>query len=500
MESIGWNQLSSSNHFDFSSRANSFSNSRKFLHSLWKWRIDNLQLSTNFEIKSCHIAPVHCLSLDKQEYRYLLCGGADGVVSLYDLESCQNQNINSINSARTSHILKSSSISSVQWYPTDTGLFTISTRGGGIQLWDTNLFKKVTAIIIPNVSVLSTCMNTNNLIAIGSTSPKVMLYDPISGDRSHVLLGHTETITSVDWNPTFPFQLASASQDGSLKLWDIRKGDHHGLLMSFDWKQDHNNILTSTTSTSSSSKTTSNLITKPMHIKQDLHSLQQMKKIDWSRDSLAKAHSKAIRCIKYTSCGRYIISSGDDKKIRTWNTITGKLEPISYDSGCVSELNYSFEIATFGNTSVSNDLLLFPNGNEGEITITPIHSNGKSIKTLKGHISMVNAIIFRQTFQQVISCGRDGMIYVWDCVNTNDIIHDVNSLEFAKQHNSNDCDNWSDDEIIINQQTNPKRKRRKKTDNNNNNSNEETIDNNSNELRFYIPPILQNYISKSNIK
>lgn len=63
---------------------------QKFRSLVTKSKIQNMALSAQYEIVSSHNRPVHCLSLEKQENRFLLSGGLDGLVSLYDLSGRAN--------------------------------------------------------------------------------------------------------------------------------------------------------------------------------------------------------------------------------------------------------------------------------------------------------------------------------------------------------------------------------------------------------------------------
>ena len=56
-----------------------------------------------------------------------------------------------------------------------------------------------------------------------SSSPSSTTYSPIVID-SPVQAGHQRTVNRVAWSPTSASLLLSASQDGSVKLWDVRDG------------------------------------------------------------------------------------------------------------------------------------------------------------------------------------------------------------------------------------------------------------------------------------
>lgn len=438
--------------------------SHLFLLNMYKHRILNLQLSTNYEIYSRHISAVFKLALDTQDYNHLLSGGFDGVVSLYDLESWKMKNhrkeVRRILSFQVGSISNPSGVCGLQWYPTDKGALVVALRNGSVNLYDTNdLQQPLLNFQMPSNSANCASISPyNSLIAVGTNDVNIRLCDPLSGDYAHVLSGHTDSITCVDWDPHSSYQIASASSDGVVKLWDIRKGNHHGLLLSLDWRQNHSIDYSSNRNSSF------------------------MKNIPWNRDQLSKAHEGRVNSIRFTRCGRYLITSGNDMKIKLWNSMNGNLLPIHYTIGCKSELGFNMTIADIGD-SPSNDLLLFPRGQHGDLAILPIHSlSGKPIKLLHGHTKMINDIVFRRPYQQVITCSLDKMVYIWDC--------DPNRLQFhrekqfpSEEHQEKevlkDDDNWSvndDDSVTL-----PPSK---------------SLSEASNKVsNFFIPPIVQHYIN-----
>lgn len=65
----------------------------------------------------------------------------------------------------------------------------------------------------------------SHLIATGHADRSVRLWDPRSEDSSVVklrLTSHSEFVSAVKWAPSSAYILASASHDGTIKVWDIR--------------------------------------------------------------------------------------------------------------------------------------------------------------------------------------------------------------------------------------------------------------------------------------
>jgi DNA excision repair protein ERCC-8 len=86
------------------------------------------------------------LQVDCTEARYLLAGAADGSVGVYDtqqptfvdsaLHVAKHEALFTVDkSVPQGHVF---SVSSVQWYPVDTGLFVTGSYDKSVNLWDTN--------------------------------------------------------------------------------------------------------------------------------------------------------------------------------------------------------------------------------------------------------------------------------------------------------------------------------------------------------------------------
>ncbi len=62
-----------------------------------------------------------------------------------------------------------------------------------------------------------------NFIAGGSEDSRVYIWNKKSENAICILEGHSKPVTSVDWNPVCLGMLASASDDGHVRIWGPSK-------------------------------------------------------------------------------------------------------------------------------------------------------------------------------------------------------------------------------------------------------------------------------------
>ncbi|XP_022243773.1 WD repeat-containing protein 26-like isoform X2 [Limulus polyphemus] len=106
----------------------------------------------------------------------------------------------------------------------DTGrlaLLNIATQG--VHLWDLEdkvLIRKFQGITQGYYLIHSCFGGTNQVfVASGSEDNKVYIWHIKREKPIAVLTGHTRTVNCVSWNPAYPSMLASASDDGTVRIW-----------------------------------------------------------------------------------------------------------------------------------------------------------------------------------------------------------------------------------------------------------------------------------------
>jgi WD40 repeat protein len=533
----------------------------RFIDSFQKMRLYNIDVSINNEIITKTNYITNKLAIDKIDYRYLLCGTTTGSILLHDLcnrscsendsnnshqhgnhhssshvrsdfdhnnsitidnndndnnnkhtfkpilEYCYSQFMNRNSSTSAPSSSYGSIISSLQWYPEDSGAFIASTMSGHVSIFDTNLFSIVMDFKFPDNIVYCSKLRSskshsrhNNtgsssssspLIAVGLHDCTIRLCDPRTQDMIHCFKGgHYKQVTCIEWNPICDHQILSSDMNGVMKIWDIRRSGIQALVCSFDWREDFNSNNRGSRSSSSSS-TSSNVghtLSHQISSKNMRNSYNDSSRSSSNKDNLSssssvdliriqarssisaathqhiaasRAHDGGIMSIQYSSCGRYIVSAGNDGKLRLWNTQTNTLaRHIAYtnivdDSNIPSSSSSSSVINTINSTNIvpicnlpydicmiefqstHDDIVIVPSApsstlsssssslsqkkrTEGNMLMIPLHSlDGKPIRILKGHFDRVTSIIYRQPYQQIITCSKDGMIFLWDASDNN---------------------------------------------------------------------------------
>ncbi|KAF9359565.1 DNA excision repair protein ERCC-8 [Mortierella sp. NVP85] len=124
----------------------------------------DITLDPSTTIQREHAGAVNTIDIEEAEGRYLISGGGDSHIHVYDLEESEREERRVIKSIASSH---GGGISRVRWYPFDNGMFTTSSFDSTIKAWDTNAMEVATTFDLEN-KVYSHAMSskaTHGLIA-----------------------------------------------------------------------------------------------------------------------------------------------------------------------------------------------------------------------------------------------------------------------------------------------------------------------------------------------
>ncbi|XP_066472225.1 DNA excision repair protein ERCC-8 isoform X1 [Tiliqua scincoides] len=337
-------------------------------------RVLSLELNKNKDIQRIHASGVSTLDIEPVEGRYMLSGGSDGVIVLYDLENFSRKpcyTCKAVCSIGRSHPdVHKFSVETVQWYPHDTGMFTSSSFDKTLKIWDTNTLQPAEVFNFEETVYnhhMSPVATKHCLIAVGTKSPKVQLCDLKSGSCSHILQGHYQEVLAVCWSPRYEYILATASADTRVKLWDVRRAS--ACLINLD---QHNG-----------------------------------KKSGAAGESGHTAHNGRANGLCFSSDGLHLLTIGTDDRMRLWNSSSGENTLVNYGKVCNdSRKGLKFTVSR----GCSPEFAFVPYGST--VAIYTIYS-GELITMLRGHYSSVDCCVFQPNFQELYSSGRDSNILAW---------------------------------------------------------------------------------------
>ncbi|KAM7165562.1 DNA excision repair protein ERCC-8 isoform 1-T1 [Macrochelys suwanniensis] len=337
-------------------------------------RVLSLELNKDRDVERIHGSGVNTLDIEPVEGRYMLSGGSDGVIVLYDLENFSRKpcyTCKAICSVGRSHPdVHKFSVETVQWYPRDTGMFTSSSFDKTLKIWDTNTLQPADVFNFEGTVYshhMSPVATKHCLIAVGTKSPKVQLCDLKSGSCSQILQGHRQEVLAVVWSPRYEYVLATASADSRVKLWDVRRAS--GCLITLDQYNGE--------------------------------------KSKASSEAANTAHNGRVNGLCFTSDGLHLLTIGTDDRMRLWNSSSGENTLVNYGKVCnESRKGLKFTIST----GCDPEFAFVPYGST--IAVYTIYS-GELITMLRGHYNTVDCCVFQPNFQELYSGSKDCNILAW---------------------------------------------------------------------------------------
>ncbi|KAK4542115.1 hypothetical protein LTR36_007146 [Oleoguttula mirabilis] len=288
-----------------------------------------------------HAAGVNSIAIDRFEGRYLLSGGADSSVALWDLES---ENTTSdgpgtylpYGSAARTSTTESLGITHISFYPFDSLAFLTSGYDGTVKISSSETLKASATFDIGSTvySHATSAVATHLLVACASQHPAIRLVDLRTGSGTHSLAGHSGSVLTVAWHPKDENTLASGGSDGTCRLWDIRRS-------------------------------ASSLGVLDMEDSIGIAGYDG-KGAGARRRERGRAHNGAVNGVVWTDDGQYLVSTGQDERMRVWDMTTGANTLANF--GPALKNNHTTVLAPLIAPShlspVGSELLYYPNPTE----------------------------------------------------------------------------------------------------------------------------------------
>ena len=236
-------------------------------------------------------------------------------------------------------------------------------------------------------SILSLTISFNGKILASSSGKNIQLWNLETAKLLDTLSSHTTNVRSVAISPDGK-TLASGSEDGTVKLWDISTGkvltsfDHSGLITAVGFTADGRAVI--------GCSSDSGMKLWDIETGELLHRMNGTQPIAFGVDGLQMA------------------ASGGPRYIRLWNVAEGQLLknlpiPSRNNNQGIQAIAFSQDGQTLAHAMRGESQVLVWNVETWEVR-----------HTLKEHSQAIQAIAISPDGKILASSGEDGKIYLWD--------------------------------------------------------------------------------------
>ncbi len=324
------------------------------------------------------------------------------------------------------------SVLSVAFSP-DGRLLCSGSEDRTIKLWKVETWQEIRTLKGHDGPVTGVAFSPDGKrIASGSADKTVRIWDVPTGQEVLILKGHTEAVHSVAFNPKARFdtnslefvtEIASASADGTVKLWNTIKGKLLRTLRCF-WRSKVNSVAFSP----DGQRLACGGGEKGFFSQPEINGLGGKM---WFEEPEVKvwelATGKELRSLKRQSAlldnlvldvpvrsvvwnGRWIAASGPGTgEVRVWDTMTGHqvflLRGNTGGGSCVA-------------FSPNGEYLVCDSATEGLPSSAQVRvwdmTTGQNTHILLGHGSYVQTLAFNLNGKQIASGSRDNTIKIWE--------------------------------------------------------------------------------------
>ncbi|RVX72173.1 hypothetical protein B0A52_04377 [Exophiala mesophila] len=340
--------------------------------------VDEPLLTSSCQV--AHQAGVNCLTVDNIDGQFLITGGADSIIRLWNLDNhtsspsstspsgqpwAPNTHYPIASSSRATPESHTHALTSISIYPFDPTPSTLLSTAYDKTLKVTSITPTSLVAIhtfpldyAPYTHAVSTVPDSSPLIAVGTAHPAVRLLDLRSGLSTHSLSGPNGAIYSLAWSPTHSHLLASGSADGKTLFFDIRRANPAFASLDHD---DAIGVVGEPPSTGA--------LSARHHV----------------LDFQAVAHNGPVTSVQWNPTGDKIVTAGHDQRIRVWDAATGRNDLVHFGPRVRNDRAGQLQplISPGGSYSPGREMLFWPNDDGRGMIFQHLLREGNMVRILR---------------------------------------------------------------------------------------------------------------------
>jgi WD40 repeat protein len=236
---------------------------------------------------------------------------------------------------------------------------------------------------------------TGQLLASASDDSSLRLWDLANGHQIRVLRGHTGSVNCVAFSPDGQL-LASASSDKSVRLWDVKSGHETAALQpgtdyarAVAFSPDGRLLAIGTGGPYSDKEKDNSVRIWDIESRSELRALQ--------------GHTEEIHSVAFSPDGRLIASGSEDKSVRLWDTETGQ-ELRTFEGHTRSVRAVAFSL----------DGRLVVSGSNDKIICLWDIDTGRQVAKIEKHKDYVTSLALSPDGRLLASGSDDKSVRLWD--------------------------------------------------------------------------------------
>ncbi|MEM9923198.1 MAG: hypothetical protein AAF915_05500 [Cyanobacteria bacterium P01_D01_bin.50] len=327
----------------------------------------------------------------KDDKKLLASGSADGTIKLWELDKVQSI------TTLTGH---DNWVNSIIFNPQDKTQLASASVDGTIKLWNINTGKK------QNIQTLHKRINSvsfspdGKILASSSASGSIQLWNTQTLEEiKPPLAGHNDWVNGVSFNPKDGTKLASAGNDETIKVWDIKTGE---TIFERFGRSEFNAVSFSFDGSILAAASFDNTI-----------KLWDAK--TGKEKSTLKGHKNKVSSISFSHDCNLLASGSFDNTIKVWNPETGEIKyTLEGHTGKVESVSFSPDCKILASGSADKTIKLWD------------VQTGKEITTFAEHKSDVITVSFSPDGKILASGSADERIILWRIPNDDEIADSEN--------------------------------------------------------------------------